>query len=578
MKDAKAKKRFTLWLALICLLALVCAGMSFFTFRQFRSIIYEKQEANLYELTQSIDRNIKSVLERCASELRYLVTQAEFREAALIWMASGEEDALLSRMRDNALTDSRLISNLLVIEDGRVSLCSTDGTVGDFSFPYGTEDGEMRLCIGPEETLYMAFIYNDADTALQFAALMDMKEFYYQIAGDEINEDDWILLYDETCQILMRTHIGITHADQIDATTSATWMEGGVEILLEYQSQRTVGTRTYEYRDHETGVSYKDIIAVYPTAANRNGVLAVGIATDCTNLIRQVDMNALRLLLSAVLMIACVSVLIYTVLLSTRSNEQNLKDLESLKERNDSVEKLLEKTQELARHQRLETIGVMTAGIAHEFNNMLTPIMGYSILCLEKLPEAEEEIGDNLVEIYNASLRAKELVSRLSALTRKTASAAYTELDPESLMDKALATAEPMRPQRVEIKRSYQGVGLCLRGDETQLIQLFLNLIINAFYAMKDSGGELTASVAEQDEWLLLSIEDAGTGIDEQSLPHIFDPFFTTKGQANGSGLGLAIAAQAAEAHVGGISVDTKPGQGSRFTVKLPVCRPGTQE
>ena len=113
------------------------------------------------------------------------------------------------------------------------------------------------------------------------------------------------------------------------------------------------------------------------------------------------------------------------------------------------MEALNRKNQELAHHDRLQTIGTLTSSIAHEFNNLLTPIMGYSILVLEQLPSDAEELYDNVLEIYNSSRKAKEIIARLSDLSRKNTSLTFQYVSPDELVRKVLAVASPARPPHV---------------------------------------------------------------------------------------------------------------------------------
>lgn len=120
------------------------------------------------------------------------------------------------------------------------------------------------------------------------------------------------------------------------------------------------------------------------------------------------------------------------------------------------------------------------------------------------------------------------------------------------------------------------GVLICIilifwiSANELQLSQLLLNLILNGFHAMQDSGGLMTVDTWFDEDSVFLSVSDTGCGIPENILPHIFDPFFTTKEEGKGIGLGLAIAAQVVEEHHGSIHVDSQVGKGSEFTVSLP--------
>lgn len=111
----------------------------------------------------------------------------------------------------------------------------------------------------------------------------------------------------------------------------------------------------------------------------------------------------------------------------------------------------------------------------------------------------------------------------------------------------------------------------CLTGDETQLSQLLLNLILNAYYAMAENGGTLTLTMETADAFAILTVADTGVGIPAEALPHIFEPFFTTRESGKGTGLGLAIVHQVVESHQGDIQVESTVGKGTVFTLCFPL-------
>lgn len=212
----------------------------------------------------------------------------------------------------------------------------------------------------------------------------------------------------------------------------------------------------------------------------------------------------------------------------------------------------------------------MTSGIAHEFNNLLTPIMGYSIMSMEKLPPENEELMENLSEIYEASHRAKTLVSRLSALARKNSDESKILLSPYELGEKAEEMALPSKPENVELIATRTPGPERIFVNETSLVQLLLNLLINAFQATEEKGGLVRFQISAEGGDVLFRVSDTGIGIPEDVLPHIFEPFFTTKERGHGTGLGLAIAMQTVETHNGRITVESSEGIGTTFTVTIP--------
>lgn len=253
-----------------------------------------------------------------------------------------------------------------------------------------------------------------------------------------------------------------------------------------------------------------------------------------------------------------------------RRSTRMQREAETLRRKNEAMEALNRQTRKLAHHQRLEIIGTLTSSIAHEFNNLLTPIMGYSLLALEKLPDDESELYDELLEIYSSSCKAKEVISRLSDLSRKQTETSFREVAPDDLIRKMVRVAEPAKGENIQVQMNLNCWDQRLVANEIQFSQLILNLILNGFHAMEAQGGILTLATSFDERYIQIQVTDTGCGISKENQPKIFEPFFTTKETGKGTGLGLAIVAQIVEDHRGTIRVQSKEGSGTTFFVSLP--------
>lgn len=280
--------------------------------------------------------------------------------------------------------------------------------------------------------------------------------------------------------------------------------------------------------------------------------------------------SAVKLLLGGGLTAAGLAVGTVLFLHLIRRTARMEQEARALRRRNEAVEELIKQKEKLAHHQRLETLGTLTSSIAHEFNNLLTPIMGYSMMALEKLPSEEEELYDDILEIYNASRKAKTIISRLSDLSRKNTSLTFRTVSLDELVKKTLDVADPARPLKTEIKLNLNCWDQRLLANEIQLSQMLLNLILNGFHAMGEEPGVLTVETSFDEHNIHLRVADTGCGIPEDIRRQIFEPFFTTKEAGKGTGLGLAIVAQVVADHHGRIRVDSRVGEGSCFRVSLP--------
>ena len=571
------RRRFFLTLGLT--LALVVTGMVMIgrVFQKYESIILTGQDDQMFGLARSVDRSVASYLSRYRSNLIYVTRQRGFQSAVETWQESGEPGQLLERMRENILFQDSLITGMLALREGEV-LLSTAGE-GSYRIPAGagkTEGGiGVRPCIDGDGGVRLAFV-REMEGGLSFAALLDLSAFYQRVAGDlTFGTEDRILLLDAGGQTLLHNPKGTVRVDAVEGLSESACDFGGLTYLLEQQRLGVQGAAFYEGYDCRQGSSYAARIAAIPATVDTNGFFAIGVSVNYDGVVGPLHLAAIRLLAYGGMVVAGVLLLVGLTLRIRRRNEEDLRELEVLRKKNEAMEELNRQTQELAHHQRLETIGTLTSSIAHEFNNLLTPIMGYSLLTLEKLPQEEAELYDNVLEIYNASRKAKEIISRLSDLSRKNTALTFQYTPPDELVRRVLEVAAPAQPHGVEVRTEFNCSCLWVYGNELQLSQMLLNLVLNAFQAMERSGGTLRVSTWADESSVFLRVSDTGPGISEQTLPHIFEPFYTTKEAGKGTGLGLAIVRQVVEEHGGTVSVETAVGRGAAFLVSLPLSKEG---
>lgn len=287
------------------------------------------------------------------------------------------------------------------------------------------------------------------------------------------------------------------------------------------------------------------------------------------NLLEQVQLCALYAMAGGGMVMIGIGMLVLTLLHVIRRTARIQREAEALRRKNEAMEALQTRLQQLAHHQRLETIGTLTASIAHEFNNMLTPIMGYSMMALEKISPEETGLYDDILEIYNTSRRAKGIISRLNDLARKNTDTSFRTVSPDDLIRKNLDVVRPAKPEGVTVKLNLNCWDQRLKANEIQLSQMLMNLMLNAFQAMPD-GGELRIQSTFDDQFVHIWITDTGCGIPRELQSRVFEPFFTTKEAGKGTGLGLAIAAQVVEDHRGTIRLESEAGAGTTFTISLP--------
>ncbi len=264
--------------------------------------------------------------------------------------------------------------------------------------------------------------------------------------------------------------------------------------------------------------------------------------------------------------------------------ESTLRSLEQeILERKATEKEKVELQSQLFQTQKMKSMGTLSGGIAHEFNNILSIILGNIELALDDIPKSNEA-SNFLSEVRNACLRGKDLVLQLLSFTRKSPEKKQPIDLPEIAKD-AVKFLRASIPANVEFKERFSEDCPPLTGDRTHIHQLVVNLCNNAAQAMEDKGGIVEISVEravapkrlfscnqilEPGVYARLSVADSGHGIPEEILAHIFDPFFTTKDVNVGTGMGLAVAYGIVKSHGGFIKVDSEPGKGAVFSCYFP--------
>lgn len=240
--------------------------------------------------------------------------------------------------------------------------------------------------------------------------------------------------------------------------------------------------------------------------------------------------------------------------------------------------------------QRLEALGQMAAGISHDFTNIQTAISGFAYLARHEVQPGSKALKflDNIVQ---ASEKGSALIKQLLEYSKNRTSTMNT-MRLDTLVDETCAMIAPLLGGNVAVKVHHNEKDLKVYGDQAGLSQVLTNLILNARDAMPDGGsieiftaltqilpGSYSEYDSDQRKWyVMLSVVDDGEGMEVGVLGKIFEPFFSTKGSDKGTGLGLATVKRIVHQHGGWIKVFSEPGQGSSFTVFLPLIEAGRYE
>ena len=229
--------------------------------------------------------------------------------------------------------------------------------------------------------------------------------------------------------------------------------------------------------------------------------------------------------------------------------------------------------QQLLTSEKLASIGLLSAGVAHEINTPLTGISSYIQMLQKKL--ADPHYAQILEKVEAQTDRVAKIVKNLLTFARSPSDASFQRVDLKQSLEEILSLIDyKLKTMNIRLALDLAPVpGVYAQGERLQ--QVFINIILNALDAMPQ-GGELGIRLAFEDGAAVVRISDTGTGIRPEHLSRIFDPFFTTKGVGKGTGLGLSISYAIVKEHDGHIEVRSEPGRGSTFTITLPAGRDGS--
>lgn len=257
----------------------------------------------------------------------------------------------------------------------------------------------------------------------------------------------------------------------------------------------------------------------------------------------------------------------------------------------DDVTKEHDLKEQLSQAQKMEAIGTLAGGIAHDFNNILSAILGYTELAQGKA-SVGSEIWGYQQEVFKAAVRASELVKQILTFSRQSEQE-RVRVNIHLIVKEALKLIRALIPSTVEIRQKIDEQSGVALVDPTRIHQVIMNLCTNGYHAMRETGGVLGVELSQVDlkkddikvanlnlpvgSYVVMSISDNGTGMDQATLSRIFEPFFTTKATGEGSGMGLAIVHGIIKSHDGHVSVYSEIGKGTSVKIYLPKVEEGNE-
>ncbi len=293
------------------------------------------------------------------------------------------------------------------------------------------------------------------------------------------------------------------------------------------------------------------------------------IVEDYGEVIRPIEQIALYFFFLGSAVIIWAAALIYKIKEQKKMEELLVRELRHEKTLNEAM-----KEQEglMQKYNHSKTMSVLTGSIAHEFNNLMTPIVLYADL-LEENEAVFGEMPEEVTELKSAAGRCEELARQLLSYSRQgKAEKVCTDYDATYAMQEAVNIVKKLLPEEIRLKENICRTPYYIHGQLGALNQILLNLATNAIHAMKEGGtlGIWFGLSADDEKCVRLVVEDTGTGIAPEIRQQVFHPFFTTKQAGEGNGIGLTVVKRLTEEHGGSVRVKTELGKGTTFILDFP--------
>lgn len=593
-------------IAITCIL--LFAGLK--VFRDYRNALMKNQQDQLLLMAKTISRNIRADMDNYIRELEFFSDINDSEEKNIFikkYVDSNLDFAVNVYLEDSTgnILKTAVPTQIYDMEDSSDDApASFNGSsdeliITDLQFVTDTGNG-ITLWQGKRGKDRNVLIFKKKpDPGAQgetVGLVIDEDKYYENVVSDiHIGSNGYIVI--KNSQNLMLMHPSKKQWG-ISVISGRMEMYPGLdyeslENLLDKQNHGEEGVDDYfSYWWMEEGVPRVRKISAYSPAKIGDDFWVVSAVVDYDDFYRPILDGFSGIILVSVGILTVFFVAALGIFRLVSENTRASKEIDYLKNLNQVLEEMHRSENAIAHQQRLQIMGTMTGGIAHEFNNFLTPIMGHAELLMMSLPEDSDEY-DSAKEILHASEKAKDVVHQMSAMSRKNAETIFRNIEAFKLVERFFRMTDSICPGNVTVEKENSVKDEYILGNSTQINQVLLNIAVNGMQAIGNNPEgclRLSAYIKDQSDirfkelpkdslfkrYLVFEIRDNGTGMSDKVKKKIFEPFFTTKKSGEGTGLGLALAEQIVDAHKGFIHIDSSVGKGSVFYVHFPVVETET--
>ena len=595
---SKGMTQFLIVLLLIILLGTLAYALNR-TYAAYTQSVVEQRQEHLLITSRAVSQNLTLFLSEQLTDVDILVHTPGFLQEFSRYYGGGDAYALKEYVLSYLLSQPATVARMYLFDRDGTELFHYNRYPALEAFDESVLHLD-QLCKRSQTGIGTAFRISDTHYGLTMTnaivsenthigtivTILDLQELYRQyVAPLDVGRTGSIVVKNQRGTVIMHPNpkmLTFNYFRNIDYLTTLPQYES-LNTMLQTQYAQEEGAAVYQHYCNGIEVPEQQITAFSRMNLGNTAwyVSAVIPYSQVTKQIRE-NMNRYSLLIGAIFLVVTVGILFIYAL---EKNRQKLRmEAAYLRTINATLEELHQSRDQINHSRKLQTLGALAGGVVHEFNNLLTPILGYSEFLKEQM-QPDCEYYEDIDEIYKAGTRAKEIVDQLLPFSRKeTDSTVYRIFDLDTVVRDATKMISMILPKRVQLRVDCGCGAASVYGSATQINQVLLNLCTNAYQSMERQGGTMTVQsrrISAQNlpedfhpmsegNYLSVSVADTGCGMEPEVLAHIFDAFFTTKAAGQGTGMGLSVVQNILVSHGGYIQVESAPGQGSTFTFFLP--------
>jgi signal transduction histidine kinase/CheY-like chemotaxis protein len=598
-----ASKKGTIKAILYTFLVFILSGFIYLTYDEYKKAIVVQQQQQMLGISKSIARSIELFTNDISDSIKVITLDKDFINS-LSYIEDGKMlDSYNDKINAYYEAEKETIDSIYFFSENGKFITQYPQSFKEIDYIFkadvDTAIASKKTHIGKAyfdktRNMFIFNIYEPVFDGNNFKGVVSVAislDVIYDklIAPVKIGEKGYALVKDQQGIIIMhqlKEQIGIDVIETRKQLHPNLDFED-LEDLIEHQLKAEEGTAIYySYWWAESDLKRAKKLNAYTPVKFGEYFWVVAVTMSYDEIQGPIN-RFLGIIIGIVIIIIIIINFFIVELLKVKKNKEELeKETEYLRVLNEASEQLRKKEAELYHSHKLKMIGTLAGGIAHDINNLLTPILGYSELLLMRTEE-DSDYYEDVEEILKASKKGKDLIEQILLFSRNDKEAVKSELvNMSEVTRETIKLLKAVIPRDVIIKENIKEDCGYIKANFTQVHQVIFNLCTNAYQSIKDNKGTVEISLntiggteakhinnllSEKRNYIELVVKDTGCGMDEETKERIFDPFFTTKEIGKGTGLGLFVVQNIVDKFEGIITVESEINKGSCFMVYLPL-------